>query len=242
MSNPDLLILQPCSTTSWLSLVSHFHLPSSSLAYCLLPAAAPPPGPSDSSRPSRLLDCHCTAMTPRRLLMAVIATDISAFSLLKIPLLLLVGPATLTLLVARADMRLWVALLTSPNWPATIPAILPNWPHCTLWNSPSPVSSSCLPFVLLLEFSCSLVHRPVCSARLVPRSYARNYFHLVQDGTQLARQFSSGEALGSNTSCSSHSRQGNPHVQHYSLILPTPLSPGEALLLHAVGEEILAIL
>ena len=82
---------------------SLLHLAATSAAYCLLPAAAAPPGPSVSIRPKRLLAWQRTVITPKRRLKAAIATALSPSSLLRCPLRPKEVPAVRTRHVASAS-------------------------------------------------------------------------------------------------------------------------------------------
>ena len=71
---------------------------------------------------------------------------LSASSLLSSPFFPLVGPATLTLEVARWARRAWQGSLTSPQFPATTPLTSPSW---ISFLSVAPTSPSSTPLYFL---------------------------------------------------------------------------------------------
>ena len=95
-------------------------LPCISKACQLQPAAAAPPGPKVSRRPSRLLPWQRTAITPRQR-----RIEKTARSVLPPPHRPRVGPATSNRLFAMAVTRRWIHSDILPKLPSTTPQTSP---------------------------------------------------------------------------------------------------------------------
>ena len=169
LPNPVRYALQPWAVARVCDLSSLLQHLSSSAACHLLPAAALAPGPNASSLPKSECAWHRTVKTPRRLLRADIASDLSPSSVRMCPFLPLDTPATLTLQVASAATRAWVCSDTSPKFPETIPRTSPS---STSFLSTGPIvpSGIWLCFrsapLALLTYSCGSKSALASTARL----------------------------------------------------------------------------